>query len=44
MEAVGLSEEQAYAHLRKLAMDRGQRLAQVAERVVEARDLLKPRL
>ena len=29
-------------HLRKLAMDRGQRLAQVAERVVEARDLLKP--
>ena len=44
MEAVGLSEEQAYAHLRKLAMDRGQRLAQVAERVVEARNLLKPRL
>jgi two-component system, response regulator / RNA-binding antiterminator len=44
MEQIGLSEEQAYAHLRKLAMDRGQRLAQVAERVVEARDLLKPRL
>jgi response regulator NasT len=44
MEEIGLSEEQAYAHLRKLAMDRGQRLAQVAERVVEARELLKPRV
>jgi len=42
MDDVGLSEEQAYKHLRKLAMDRGQRLAQVAERVVAARDLLKP--
>lgn len=42
MDDVGLSEEQAYRHLRKLAMDRGQRLAQVAERVVEARDLLRP--
>jgi two-component system, response regulator / RNA-binding antiterminator len=44
MDELGLSEEQAYAHLRKLAMDRGQRLAQVAARVVEARRLLKPRL
>jgi response regulator NasT len=43
MRELGLSEEQAYAHLRKLAMDRGQRLSQVAERVVEARGLLKPR-
>jgi response regulator NasT len=43
MEEIGLSEEQAYAHLRKLAMDRGQRLSQVADRVVQARDLLKPR-
>ncbi len=42
MDEIGLSEEQAYRHLRKLAMDRGQRLAQVAERIVEARDLLKP--
>jgi two-component system, response regulator / RNA-binding antiterminator len=39
---LGLSEEQAYGHLRKLAMDRSQRLGQVAERVVQARDLLKP--
>ncbi len=44
MDDVGLSEEQAYKHLRKLAMDRGQRLGQVAERIVEAKDLLNPRL
>jgi response regulator NasT len=43
MDEVGLSEEQAYKHLRKLAMDRGQRLGQVAERIVRARDLLDPR-
>jgi response regulator NasT len=42
MDEIGLSEEQAYKHLRKLAMDRGQRLAEVAERVVQARELLKP--
>jgi response regulator NasT len=42
MDDVGLSEEQAFRHLRKLAMDRGQRLAQVAEKVVEVRDLLRP--
>jgi two-component system, response regulator / RNA-binding antiterminator len=42
MEERGLTEEQAFRQLRKLAMDRGQRLAQVAERVVEARDLLRP--
>ncbi len=34
MDEIGLSEEQAYAHLRKLAMDRGQKLAEVAQRVV----------
>jgi len=42
MDDVGLTEEQAFRHIRKLAMDRGQRLAQVAERIVEARDLLRP--
>lgn len=42
MDEVGFSEEQAYKHLRKLAMDRGQRLAEVAERIVQARDLLRP--
>ncbi|MEN9628435.1 MAG: hypothetical protein RJA10_1662 [Pseudomonadota bacterium] len=43
MDDVGLTEEQAYKHLRKLAMDRGQRLGQVAERIVEAKSLLNPR-
>ena len=42
MDEIGLSEEQAFAHLRKLAMDRGQRLGQVAERIVAARELLHP--
>jgi len=42
MDELGLTEEQAYAHLRKLAMDRSQRLAQVAERVVAAHSLLRP--
>lgn len=43
MDDVGLTEEQAYKHLRKLAMDRGQRLGQVAERIVDAKSLLNPR-
>lgn len=42
MEAIGLTEDQAYGHLRKMAMDRGQRLAEVAERVLQAQGLLKP--
>lgn len=42
MAEVGLDEEQAYRHLRKLAMDRGERLVQVAERVLRARELLRP--
>jgi response regulator NasT len=42
MQEIGLSEEQAYHHLRKLAMDRGQKLAEVARRVVQASELLRP--
>ena len=42
MDDVGLSEEQAFRHLQKLAMDRGKRMAEVAQRVVEARTLLRP--
>ncbi len=42
MDEVGFSEEQAYAHLRKLAMDRGHKVGEVAERIVQARELLKP--
>jgi len=43
MRGSGLSEEEAYHHMRRLAMDRGQRLAQVAERINEADELLRPR-
>lgn len=42
MDEIGLSEAQAYQHLRKLAMDRSQRVAEVAQRVVAARELLRP--
>ena len=43
MRESGLSEDEAYQHLRRVAMDRGQRLVQVAERVNEAAELLRPR-
>lgn len=43
MRESGLSEDEAYHHMRRLAMDRGQRLAQVAERINEAHELLRPR-
>jgi response regulator NasT len=35
-----LSEEEAYARLRKTAMDRGLRLAEVAQRLIDVSDLL----
>lgn len=35
-----LSEDQAYARLRKTAMDRGMKLAEVAQRIVDVADLL----
>ncbi len=37
----GLNEDQAYQRLRKLAMDRGEALAQVAQRVIDAHELLR---
>lgn len=40
MSRQGLSEEQAYARLRKTAMDRGMRLADIAQRLIDAADLL----
>lgn len=40
MARQGLSEEQAYAKLRKTAMDRGMKLAEIAQRLVDAADLL----
>ena len=36
----GLTEEEAYARLRKTAMDRGLRLAEVAQRVLDVADVL----
>ena len=42
MEHAGFTEDAAHKHLRKLAMDRGQKLADAAERIIEARDLLRP--
>lgn len=41
MRARGLSEEEAYALLRKTAMDQGRKLADVASALVLAADLLK---
>lgn len=42
MSELGLSEPQAYQHLRRMAMDRSLRLAQVAQRVIDAHQLLRP--
>lgn len=40
MDSRGLSEPQAYAELRKTAMNQGRRIAEIAEAVVTARQLL----
>jgi len=40
MEARGLSEEDAYTELRKMAMNRGLKIAQIAERIIEAKSML----
>ena len=42
MTEMGLDEDAAYKRLRKLAMDRGVRLAEVAERIIDAQSLLRP--
>jgi two-component system, response regulator / RNA-binding antiterminator len=42
MQQSGLNEDEAYRHLRKVAMDRGEKLVQVAERVIDAHALLRP--
>ncbi len=42
MNTAGMTEDQAHKHLRKLAMDRGERVGEVATRVVEASELLRP--
>lgn len=43
MRESGLGEEEAYHHMRRLAMDRGHKLVQVAERINKAHELLRPR-
>jgi response regulator NasT len=40
MQRQGLTEQQAYDKLRKAAMDRGLKLAEVAKRIIDAADLL----
>jgi len=40
MKARGIDEEEAYAVLRKSAMDRGKKISEVAEAIVTAADLL----
>ena len=42
MEQASMTEEQAHRHLRKLAMDRGDKLVDLAQRIIDARDLLRP--
>jgi two-component system, response regulator / RNA-binding antiterminator len=42
MREIGLSEEQAHAHLRRLAMDRGERMGETARRIVVAAGVLDP--
>jgi len=42
MQQGKLSEDEAYRQLRKLAMDRGEKLVELAERIIEAHDLLHP--
>lgn len=42
MRTRGIGEDEAYKLLRKLAMDRGSKLEQVAEQVIAAADLLAP--
>jgi response regulator NasT len=41
MSARGLSEEEAYALLRKTAMDKGKRVSEVAEALISAAELLQ---
>ncbi len=42
MDALGLSEEDAFARLQRAARNRNARLAEVAQEVIDQRDLLRP--
>ncbi len=43
MAQARMSEAEAHQHMRKLAMDRGQKLVTLAEQIIDAHQLLKPR-
>jgi response regulator NasT len=40
MKHHGITEDDAYARLRKTAMDKGLKLAEVSQRIIDAADLL----
>ena len=40
MRSQGIAEEEAYARLRKMAMDKGLKVAEVSQRVIDVADLL----
>jgi response regulator NasT len=40
MKARGMDEEEAFHALRRMAMDRGKRLAEIAKQVIDMADLL----
>ena len=42
MQQSGLSDDAAHRRLRKLAMDRGEKLVPLAEKIIEAHRLLHP--
>lgn len=43
MQGGSMNEDQAHKHLRRLAMDRGRRLAEIAKQVIDAHSLLHPK-
>ncbi len=40
MKARGMSEDEAYQALRRMAMDRGKRLGEIAQQLIEMSELL----
>ena len=40
MKRQSLSEEEAYGRLRKTAMDKGLKIAEVAQRIIDVADLM----
>ena len=42
MQQAGIDEDEAYRRLRRLAMDRGKRLPEIAQGVIDAHEMLRP--